>query len=72
MKTCKTCIFWSSNNIKNNVSECLLFDMIMLDNPKNFAYIEANASDDQGLDAVFMTGSDFGCIQHKDKDDDNY
>jgi hypothetical protein len=71
MKTCSTCQYWSDRfTVKyNGVSDCGLISMGEPRDHNGTAFIAARASDDSGLDAVLLTHKDFGCTQHKEKNE---
>lgn len=65
MNTCKTCKYWGAGFPvnENTANRC---GYIELDVPgsKDHAFIDADASDDSGLYAKFMTTANFGCTLH--------
>jgi hypothetical protein len=68
MNTCKNCKYWGDRSPiqENKPNEC---GVICLDIPNSSAsaFIDADASDDSGLYANFMTVASFGCLLHEPK-----
>lgn len=62
--TCKTCRWWG----KERVGACGIENTINTGAATNATRlaIYAKADDDSGLDAVLMTGPDFGCVLHSE------
>jgi len=68
--TCKTCIYWSINlKVTNGVSDCDRCDRFWREDISSSFTIEATADDSTGLNTMFLTGENFGCIHHKLKGD---
>ena len=64
--TCQHCQYWADRrNPKKGVADCGRIEICPDTNQENSAYIGASASDDQGLDALLMTGKDFSCSLFK-------
>jgi len=57
---CKNCKWWGK--YEGGVCDYLSGVRLAEDAGQDKAVIVATASDDQGLDADFVTGPDFGCI----------
>ena len=72
MSTCKNCKYWKhlTNQYNDRWDECTAADWFDRNGPitgKQFG-VYADASDDTGLSAGFMTGPDFGCVNFKGKE----
>jgi len=71
MKTCKTCKWWARNYHPgtNNAADCSFHTMgTPRGDASGVAYIQASATDNQGLEAEFFTGENFGCTSHAEKE----
>ncbi len=67
MNTCKTCKYWSDNlKIVDKVSDC--GKVGSYDSGEMTFAMDITVDDDSNLNSYLMTGEDFGCIHHKDKD----
>lgn len=67
-KTCKNCIFWTSEEYAHNEThrDCKLFQRYSYGSPLPMDSVIYNSTDDHGL--ICKTGKDFGCINFKEND----
>ena len=76
MDKCKTCRYWSEKNKKGleGWGSCYRAEWYDDQYPprkvhSDDAMLDAYASDDTGLHVDFLTGPDFGCVLHSQKEE---
>lgn len=63
---CRTCKWWG----RYYTNVCDFVTTTMAENPQTKFVIDAFANDDQGLEAMLVTGPDFGCIHWQQSEDE--
>lgn len=71
MNTCKTCTYWGISYGPDNKGrrDCDAIGL-GLEFDSDIAYIDADATDDSGLQATLFTSPNFGCTLHEEKTDE--
>lgn len=70
MKTCKTCKFWRDTvyNAANKTADCGYIGIWPEPKDKTTSVeIVVDVHDDSGLNVKLVTGENFGCVHHQEK-----